>query len=289
MPSKPQPLNPDRLPAASFEPPTLRDRLVSTALWGVGASYLAGAMPTMAVLSALRGADRIEWLNRWYCRTQIRLTGSSWRAVVDPAVDPRAPYMFMQNHTNLLDHVWIYEATPHFKQGLELEAHFKIPLYGWFMRVRGTIPVRSGKDGQTAEVLARMRAEIDRGHSILAFPEGHRTTTGRLLPFRRGVFFIARDLGLPIVPTSVTGAFDVQRKGSLLIRPRREVTVYCDAPVPTRGLPDRAIPELAEHVHAVMARRIDAYWQDRGWRPPEAEAEPESGPEDASTPRDEAR
>jgi 1-acyl-sn-glycerol-3-phosphate acyltransferase len=255
------------VPAASLAEPTLGERLVSAGLWGVGLTFLVPTLSAMGVLSAALGSERIEWLNRWYCRTQIRLTGSRWRAVVDPAVDPKVPYMFAQNHTNHFDHVWVYDATPHFKQGIELESHFKYPVYGWFMKARGTIPVRPGREGQTPEVMANMQREIDRGHSILAFPEGHRTLDGRLRPFRRGVFFIARDLGIPIVPTTVTGAFDVMRKGSLVIRPGHEVTVYCDAPVPTKGIPDSAIPELAEHVRSVMARRLDAYWQARGWHP----------------------
>jgi 1-acyl-sn-glycerol-3-phosphate acyltransferase len=263
------------VPAASLRAPTLAEQLVSLGLWSVGVSYMVPSLTTMGVLSATLGSERIEAMNRWYCRTQIRLTGSRWRAVVDPAVDPKTPYMFAQNHTNHFDHVWIYEATPHFKQGLELESHFKYPVYGWFMRARGTIPVRPFKEGQTPEVLAYMRREIERGHSILAFPEGHRTLDGRLRPFRRGVFFIARDLGLPIVPTTVTGAYDVMRKGSLVIRPGHEVTVYCDAPIATKGLPDSAIPELAEHVRSVMARRVDAYWASRGWTAPDANASSE--------------
>ncbi|MCS6857901.1 MAG: 1-acyl-sn-glycerol-3-phosphate acyltransferase [Sandaracinaceae bacterium] len=255
------------LPAASFKEATLGEQLVSIGLWTVGLSYLAFTLPLMGVLSALLGADRIEWLNRWYCRTQIRLTGTRWRAVVDPAVDPSTPYLFVQNHTNHLDHVWMYNATPHFKQGIELESHFRIPFYGWFMRARGTIPVRPGAQGQTPEILARIRKEVEKGHSILAFPEGHRTLTGRLRPFRKGVFFIARDLGLSIVPTTVTGAFEVMRKGSWIIRPGHEVTVYCDAPVSTKGLPDTAIPELVEHVHSIMSKRLDGYWIAKGWHP----------------------
>jgi len=263
----------DLVPADSLREPTWLERAASVGLWGVGGAYILSVFPTMTVLSAALGPDRIEWLNRWYCRTQIRLTGSRWRTVVDPAVDPQTPYMFAQNHTNHFDHVWIYDATPHFKQGLELESHFKYPIYGWFMKARGTIPVRPGKEGQTPEVLANMRREIDKGHSILAFPEGTRTTTGRLMPFRRGVFFIARDLGLPIVPTTVTGAYDVMRKGSLVLRAGHDVTVWCDAPISTKGLPDSAIPELAEHVRSVMARRVDGYWRERGWtEPPESAA-----------------
>lgn len=245
-----------------LDPVRKRDVVVSAALWAAGVSWLVPMLGGMGVLNAtVLPSHRTEGLNRLYCRGQVALTGSRWRAVVDPAVDPNTPYMFCQNHTNHFDHVSLYPATPHFKQGLELESHFKIPFYGWFMKARGTIPVRPGKEGQTPEIMDRMRAEIARGHSILAFPEGHRTLDGRVGPFRRGVFFIARDLGLPIAPVAVTGMYRVMRKGSWLIRPGHEVTVYVDAPIPTAGLPDAAIPELAERVREVMAARIDAYWR----------------------------
>ena len=273
-----------RVPAATFEPPTLKTHATSAALWTVGLSYLAAVFPTMTLLSAAVGSENIEPLNRWYCRTQIRLTGARWRSVVDPQVDPKTPYMFLQNHTNQFDHVWMYDATPHFKQGVELASHFEYPIYGWFMRARGTIPVMPGREGQSPEVLAHMHREIAKNHSILAFPEGSRTVDGRLKPFRKGVFFIARDLGLPIVPTSVTGAFDVARKGSAQIRPGHQVTVYCDAPVETKGLPDRAIPELVAHVQDVMRKRVDGYWRERGWEHAESESDAAKarGPEELS-------
>ncbi|MCB9677228.1 MAG: 1-acyl-sn-glycerol-3-phosphate acyltransferase [Alphaproteobacteria bacterium] len=248
--------------SVELDPVRKRDLLVSAALWGAGVSWLVPMLGTMGVLNAtVLPSHRTELLNRLYCKGQVALTGSKWRAVVDPAVDPATPYMFAQNHTNHFDHVALYNATPHFKQGLELESHFKIPVYGWFMKARGTIGVRPGKQGQTPEIMENMRAEIGRGHSILAFPEGHRTLDGRVGPFRKGVFFIARDLGLPIAPVAVTGMYRVMRKGSWLIRPGNTVTVYVDAPIETKGVPDSGIDDLADHVRSVIAGRVDAYWR----------------------------
>lgn len=249
-------------PKVELDPVTLKDKVVSAALWGVGVSWLAPMLGTMGLLNAtVLPSDRSEFLNRLYCKGQLALTGCNWKAVVHPDVDPEQPYMFAQNHTNLFDHVTLYNATPHFKQGLELEKHFKIPLYGWFMKARGTIPVRSGREGQTPEIMDNMRREIAAGHSILAFPEGHRTLDGRVGPFRKGVFFIARDLGLPIAPVAVTGMYRVNRKGSWLIRPGQDVTVFVEKPIPTAGLPDSAIPELSDQVRSVISDRVDAYWR----------------------------
>lgn len=248
------------LPAPWDREPTMVDRAVSVALWSAGLCWLVPMMGAMMTANLFVPPDRTEWLSRLYCRGQVALTGARWRAVVDPAVRDDRVYLFASNHVNLLDHVTMYAATPHFKQGLELASHFRIPVYGWFMRQRGTIPVRSRKDGAQADELAEhFRAEIARGHSILAFPEGTRTRDGRVGKFRKGVFYIARDLGLPIVPVAVTGMFEINRAGSALLRPGGQVTVYCDAPIEPTGEPKA----LAERVRSVIAARVDAHFAGR--------------------------
>ncbi len=251
------------VPARSFEKPSLKDIAVSTGLWTAGLSWLVPSLGTMTLVYQAVPSHRVNILGRLYCKVQIALTGSRWRAVVHPDVDPNQPYIFAQNHTNHFDHVMLYNATPHFKQGLELESHFNYPFYGWFMKARGTIPVKKGQRGQTTDLVDRMRREVDAGRSILAFPEGSRTRTGRVGDFRKGIFYVARDLGVPIVPVAVTGAFDMMRPGSMVIRPGNEITVYCEKPIPTAGLRDDEIPALADRVRAAVANRVDAYWAER--------------------------
>jgi 1-acyl-sn-glycerol-3-phosphate acyltransferase len=240
------------------------DHVVSGAMWTAGLVWLVPMMTSMMGAALVVHPDRTEWLSRLYCRGQVALTGARWRAVVDPAVDPSRPYLFAANHVNLLDHVTMYNATPHFKQGMELESHFSIPVYGWFMRQRGTIAVRKGAGTEQMDDLrARVAAEVARGHSVLAFPEGTRTRDGRVRRFRKGVFAIARDLRLPIVPVAVTGMYEILQADRGLMRPGREVTVYCDAPIDPSDVPDRELPQLAQRVHEVVAGRVDSYWESR--------------------------
>jgi 1-acyl-sn-glycerol-3-phosphate acyltransferase len=253
------------VPSASLAPPTIGDYARSIALWGAGLAAFVPVLPLMTLTCATLGLDRSMPLQRWYAKWGIRLTGSRWEAKVDPRVDPRRPCLFVHNHTNHFDFILMHNATPHYKRGLELESHFRYPIYGWFMKTRGGIPVKPGQKGQTPEVLANMREALREGHAILTFPEGHRTTDGRLGPFRRGVFFLARDLEIPIVPVTVTGAFEMMRKGSLLIRPGHTMTVHVDAPHETKGLRDDEIPALIERVHTQMSAHVDAYWRAKGW------------------------
>jgi 1-acyl-sn-glycerol-3-phosphate acyltransferase len=225
------------LPPPWDVPAGLVDHAVSAALWTAGLAWLVPMMTAMMAANLVVRPDRTEWLSRLYCRGQVAMTGARWRAVVDPGVDPARPYLFASNHVNLLDHVTMYCATPHFKQGLELESHFRSPVYGWFMRQRGTIPVRRGARGQSGELAGHFRREMALGHSILAFPEGTRTRDGQVGKFRRGVFAIAREVGLPIVPVAVTGMYEILRAGSARMRWGREVTVYFDAPVDPADVP----------------------------------------------------
>jgi len=266
QPSRPPHLDDEAgsAPPVILPPAGLGERLASVALWGAGLAWMVPMMMGMTALHRLLPGRRLEALNRLYCAGQLRLLGVRWRAEVHPDVDPDAVYVFVQNHTNHFDHVACYNATPHFKQGIELEKHFRYPVYGWFMKARGTIGVSRGKNGQSPEVLARMREEVARGHSILGFPEGTRTLTGRVGPFRRGLFFIARDLGVPVCPVAVTGMYEVMRKGSPLLRGGAEVTVHVGPPLPTEGIDDDGVTRLAEEARRVVAGHVDVYWARRG-------------------------
>jgi 1-acyl-sn-glycerol-3-phosphate acyltransferase len=218
-------------PPVELRPDTLPDYLLSGVLWGLGLLWLAPMMGLQMALYRAVPPRRLQWLERVYTRGQVALTGSRWRAVVHPAIDPRRSYAFFQNHVNHLDHCTMYCATPHFKQGVELEEHFGYPIYGRYMRSRGTIPIRRGDSAQLRELVRRMRAELAADHSLLVFPEGTRTLDGQLGELQPGVFRIVQQLGAPIVPVTVTGMYRVMRKGSYLLRPGYDVTVYCDEPI----------------------------------------------------------
>jgi len=246
------------------DPVSLRDKLVAAGLWGAGGLWLASSMSAIMLARKLVDTDAAEWLDRIYIRGQIALTGSNWKSVVHPDVRPDEQYFFFQNHINHFDHVSMYNATPHFKQGVELEAHFDYPFYGPFMKSRGTIPVAPGSASGLKRLIKGIRDEVARGHSILVFPEGTRTTTGRVRPMKPGVFRIALDVGIPIVPVAVTGMYDVMRKGSLIIRPGMDVTVFYEKPIPTKGLTQADLPKLMKDVHTVISARVDEYWRARG-------------------------
>lgn len=239
---------------------TVRDRIVSLFIWVFAGGFLVLSLSFLTILYLFVKPDRVQPLERLYCKLQLAFTFNKQTHRVHPGVDPDTEYIFIQNHSSHLDHVAMYTATPHFKQGIELESHFDYPFYGWFMKARGTIPVPKDRSGALDALRSAVRAEVDAGHSILGFPEGHRTTTGRVGPFYDGLFRIAIELGVPIVPVAVTGLFEVLHKGSLVIRPGHEIRVCVGQPVDTAGLTEDDVACLRDRVREAIADEVDAHF-----------------------------
>ena len=242
------------------EQATFAERVWSAFIWLIAGSFLVLMLPLLTLLHWLFGPDRVQALERFYARTQLALTFNRRVQHVHPAVDPETQYIFIQNHTSHLDHVALYTATPHFKQGIELESHFEYPFYGWFMKARGTIPVPKDRQGALNALRKAIREEVDGGHSILGFPEGHRTRTGRVGKFYDGIFRVAIELGVPVVPVAVTGLYDVLHKGAFVIRSGKVVSVFVEEPIATAGLSEENVAELRDRVQAAIAARVDPYF-----------------------------
>jgi 1-acyl-sn-glycerol-3-phosphate acyltransferase len=232
------------------------NRIASVLIWTLAGGFLVFALSFLTILYQFVKPDRVQFLERLYCKLQLALTFNKQTHQVHPGVDPQTQYLFIQNHSSHLDHVAMYTATPHFKQGVELETHFDYPFYGWFMKARGTIPVRKDRKGAHEALREAVRSEVQAGHSILAFPEGHRTLTGQVGRFHDGFFRIAIELGVPVVPVAVTGLYDVLHKGSLIIRSGNEVIVYVEEPIPTERLSVEDIPALRDQVRDIISARV---------------------------------
>jgi 1-acyl-sn-glycerol-3-phosphate acyltransferase len=237
---------------------TIWNRIASGIIWVLAGGFLLFALSFLTILYQFVKPDHIQFVERLYCKLQLALTFNRQTHHVHAGVDPDTQYIFIQNHTSLLDHIGMNTATPHFKQGVELETHFDYPFYGWFMKARGTIPVPTDRAGALEALRKAIRSEVDAGHSILAFPEGHRTLTGQVGRFHDGFFHIAIELGVPLVPVAVTGLYDVLHKGSLIIRPGNQIIVYVEEPIPTEGMTTEEVPVLRDRVRDAISARVEA-------------------------------
>jgi 1-acyl-sn-glycerol-3-phosphate acyltransferase len=147
----------------------------------------------------------------------------------------------MSNHESLYDIPALITALPGQTRFLAKRALFRIPLFGWALKVGGFVSIDRSDRSRAGESFAEAMRELEGGASVVVFPEGTRNTDGRLLPFQRGGFLLALKSGLPIVPVGIHGSRRVRFPKGWWIQPGR-VTVSCGRPLATSdyGVRDKA-------------------------------------------------
>ncbi len=128
--------------------------------------------------------------------------------------DPRRPYVAVANHESWAD-VFLLCHLPWEMKWLSKDAMFKIPCFGWMMRMAGDIMLRRGERGSGAQALLAARDRLSKRVSVMIFPEGTRSRDGSMLPFKDGAFRLAIEAGVPVLPMVLAGTRYAIAKGSM--------------------------------------------------------------------------
>ena len=189
----------------------------------------------------------------WMMRVGQRLLGIKVEAEGRERLDRRTPYVFMCNHLSFLDAPALVTVIDRPVRFIVKRFVFRIPVFGWGMRLAGFVPVDKEGIGEGRKRIARASGLIrEKGYSFLVFPEGQRSWDGRLQPFRRGGFFLALEAGAPIVPVSIAGTFELMPRVSRRVR-RGRVRIVFHQPIAAAGFSPETLPELMERVRAAIA------------------------------------
>jgi 1-acyl-sn-glycerol-3-phosphate acyltransferase len=132
----------------------------------------------------------------------------------------------------------------------------KIPILSHGFNFVGFVPIERGNREQSSKALDQAVERLGKGFSFLVFPEGTRSRTGELLPFRKGAFVMALRAGAPIVPVAIDGAREAMRKGSPIIQPVT-VRVRLGPPIETATVPPEGRDELIQSVRRQIAAMLD--------------------------------
>jgi 1-acyl-sn-glycerol-3-phosphate acyltransferase len=147
--------------------------------------------------------------------------------------------IFMCNHVSNLDPPVLLPLIPGRTSVFLKRSLMKIPLLGYGMRLAEFVPVDRGGNAEAAQESGqRAKSLLGKGIHITTFVEGTRSRDGRLLPFKKGPFYLAMESGAPCVPMSISGTESMMRKGSLRIRPG-VVRVVFHAPIYPGKIGDR--------------------------------------------------
>lgn len=161
-------------------------------------------------------------------------------------------YIFMPNHQSNVDPVAVFLAIPRDVKAIAKKEFFRTPLLGLACRVERFIPVDRKNHASAVESIEQAIRQLQAGDSFLIYPEGTRTKTGMMGEFRKGGFIAAIRSGVPVVPMTLDGCYEMMRKGEFKIRPGHIKLTFHD-PIDVSGysLDDR--DELMERVRAAIA------------------------------------
>ena len=174
----------------------------------------------------------------WGARTGVRIAGVRTQVAGLERLDRGRAYIYMSNHVSNLDPPVLIPAIPQRTSVMAKRELFRIPVLGRAMRMASLVPIdRSNKETAIASV--RAAGEVLRsGISMVVFPEGTRSADGRLLPFKKGPFYMALESGVAIVPITILGTEQMLPKGKSAARPGA-ATVIFHPPIETALFSDR--------------------------------------------------
>lgn len=161
-------------------------------------------------------------------------------------LSPDKSYLYIPNHVSFFDPFLFVAYLPGFVRGVETTKHFRWPVYGHFIRVFGNVPIDQSNVRASLQSLSAASQLMKQGMSMILFPEGTRTPDGRVAPFKRLPFIMAKETDADIVPVGLIGLFNVFPKGSRIITPSR-ITIRIGDPIPyhkVAAMDTRALQEL---------------------------------------------
>jgi 1-acyl-sn-glycerol-3-phosphate acyltransferase len=248
-------------------PLAMRTVLHTVLFWGYFALcmpvFFAVALPLWFVTLPFDRNGRI--LHKFTCLWggQYVFMNPMWRLHVEGRenVDPNKAYVLCSSHQSSGDVPVLFGLFLPFKF-VSKAINFKAPFLGWNMSLNRYIPLVRGDKSSVTKMMQTCRFWLDRGVSVLMFPEGTRSKTGDLLPFKPGAFTLAKDANVPVVPIVICGTIDavppnavLNQKGIVHVHVRVCEPVESSAFTDAAGLQTRVREVMETTLAELQARR----------------------------------
>lgn len=249
--------------AVTTHPPMLDRRidLPTTALaYAAVVSSIAGFLPMMAAARFAHRNDVTQRVPGRWMRRLGRTIGNvvpHWHFNVEgtmPADIRERGYVVVANHESALDPVLLSFLDCDMRW-IAKEELFRVPLVGWAMRLSGDIPLRRGKGESVRAMMAEAERSLDAGIPVMLFPEGTRSKTDELLPFKLGAFALAIKAGVPILPVAVAGTRGMRPIGKMEILRARAVAKVLP-PISIEGATADDAGRLADEARAAITAAL---------------------------------
>lgn len=204
---------------------------------------------------------RGAWVGVW-------VTGVRFETVGLDTLDRSRSYIFMTNHASNIDPPIQVGLIPKQTSVMVKKELFKVPILGTAMRMGKLVPVDRGNRDAGIEAVRAAKAVVEQGMNMLIYVEGKRSFDGKLLPFKKGPFYMAVECGVPVVPVTIVGTHEIWPKGRFAIQPGR-VKVIFHPPIEPKDFGNRET--LMEKVRKVIDSGLPEQYQSKAITAEDAE------------------
>lgn len=181
----------------------------------------------------------------------------AWRVHIEgrERLHEATPAVLVANHLSLVDILVLFRLRTHFKWVSKVE-NFRVPLIGWNMSLCGYIPLRRGESSSVRTMMRQCDEALEGGSSIMMFPEGTRSATGRLRNFKTGAFEIAVRNRVPIQPIVIQGTSEALPKRGFILQGRHAISVTILDAIAPEEFEERTPEELTEQVRNLLLEAL---------------------------------
>lgn len=194
-------------------------RLISLGLWTLGIIFFLVSFVILVVCLMILPRHKTFAIAQSLFAILLKLMGIRLMVHGQEHIRRDQTYLIMGNHQSLFDIFVIPCAIPLCFTGIEASYHFSLPVWGYLIRKWGCIPIERNNLEKAKQSLDQAKTTLLNGISIVILPEGHRTQNGKIGPFKKGPFHLAKNTQAHILPFGIKGLFEFQQKGSWDLKP----------------------------------------------------------------------
>jgi 1-acyl-sn-glycerol-3-phosphate acyltransferase len=210
---------------------------------------------TISVLSSIiDSGDFGHRCARAWAWLVLKTTGVRVTVLGLDKLEPARSYVFASNHQSFYDTPIVFTSLPLQLRIVAKASLGNFPFLGWHLRRTGHLLVDRKNPG--AGIVKKMARLVGGARSLIVFPEGTRSVDGSVARFKGGMFLVAIDAGLPVVPLSIARSRFVMLKGRLMTCPGH-VTITVHDPIPTTGVDRKHAREFGERIREIVRRDVD--------------------------------
>jgi 1-acyl-sn-glycerol-3-phosphate acyltransferase len=225
-------------------------------LAGIGAVTVPAALVTILVGLFDRHGKYVYHVTRFWSWVILAVSGVTIKVRGLSRLDGRQRYLFLVNHQSNIDIPVLVQSLPDFQlRWIAKKELLWVPFFGWAMWAGKHIVVDRADSTGAFGSLKKAAARIASGISVVVFPEGTRSTDGRVLRFKRGGFLLAAKTGVSIVPVTINGSGKILLKGDWRLRPGI-VEVHISDPIPMTDHRHGSLRALATEVQRIVEKNL---------------------------------